>query len=546
MANSTEQKKGWIGRISNSARKAGDLLLGGSLADMTPSQANQHAASRLDSMNHFDADYVGVEMLMGSSSKPIRSRAELYMKYQFMMQEGLVSTALRNNVQMALGGHETTGETLFLEPKPGISSADKKLLDDLVGVVKMLNDSAHSMSYNAAGFGDSYARIYTEPKKGLVAFNHEILPPLVQPYEELGRTVGYVVSLGEKIQSRLSHLDMVRLKMPRMGFVPQMKAIENAQKTNLEATDLRNIMPMVSLVGGSLLEAAEDDFDNLYAALRGLVGQRINSSIEEVLLALDLSDTTKEQRERITKNTVKMITEMKARAEKQVREGVYSTARNFNIMPTWGQKMLTQVSSLQSNATGQNLGVEDVLFHAKKLAGTLGSDISMLGFAEQLSGGLGEGGFNRTSSQGAERARLHRTSYTRMANDVIDRHMLAKHGKCWPDNLRPYTLNFYGSIAALEAEKQASSERAMNKTAILVQVLAQMREVGMDEKTNAHMLAKTAQLDQEDAETFAKGLANAKPPAQPGMGGFGEEPGMDLIQTGGGDNDENEGEQDNG
>ena len=105
MANSTEQKKGWIGRISDGARKAGDLLLGGSLADMTPSQANQHAASRLDSINQFDADYVGVEMLMGSSSKPIRSRAELYMKYQFMMQEGLVSTALRNNVQMALGGH---------------------------------------------------------------------------------------------------------------------------------------------------------------------------------------------------------------------------------------------------------------------------------------------------------------------------------------------------------------------------------------------------------------------------------------------------------
>lgn len=546
MAKSTEQKQGWLGRLSDGARKAGDLLLGGSLADMTPAQASQQAASRLDSINQFDADYVGVEMLMGSSSKPIRSRAELYMKYQFMMQEGLISTALRNNVQMALGGHETTGETIFLDPKPDISSADKKLLEELAPVVKLLNDSAHSMSYNAAGFGDSYARIYTLPKEGLVAFNHEILPPLVQPYEELGRTVGYVVSLGEKVQSRLSHLDMVRLKMPRMGFVPQMKAIENAQKTNLEATDLRNIMPMVSLVGGSLLEAAEDDFDNLYAALRGLVGQRISSSIEEVLLALDLSDTTKEQRERITKNTVKMITEMKNRAEKQVREGLYSTARNFNIMPTWGQKMLTQVSSLQAGANGQNLGVEDVLFHAKKLAGTLGSDISMLGFAEQLSGGLGEGGFNRTSSQGAERARLLRTSYTKMANDVIDRHMLAKRGKCWPDIERPYTLNFYGSIAALEAEKQASSERAMNKTAILVQVLAQMREVGMDEKTNAHMLAKTAQLDQEDAETFAKGLANAKPPVQPGMGGFGGEPEMSLIETGGGGNNDNDGEQDNG
>ncbi len=550
MANSTEQKAGWRDRLSRGARKAGDLLLGGSLADMTPTQANQQAASRLDAIGQFDADYVGIEMLTGSSSKPIRNRSQLYMKYQFMMQEGLISTALRNNVQMALGGHETTGETIFMEPKPGISSADKKMLEELKGVVHLLNESAHAMCYNAAGFGDSYARTYTVPKVGIVAFEHEsILPPLVQPYEELGRTVGYVVSLGDKIQSRLSHMDMVRLKMPRMGFVPQMKAIENAQKTNLDAKDLRDIIPLPSLVGGSLLQNAEEDFDNLYAALRGLVGQRINASIQEVLLALNLADTTKEQRKKIVENTSKMILAMKERAEKQVSEGIYSTSRNFNIMPTWGEKQLTQVSDIQSGATGQGLGVEDVLFHAKKLAGTLGTDISMLGFADQLSGGLGEGGFNRTSSQGAERARMLRTSYTKMANDTIDRHMMAKYGKCWSENDRPYTINFYGSIAALEAEKQISSERAMNKAAVLVQVLAQMREVGMDQKTNSYVLAKTAELDQEQADTLAKGLANAKPPVPPGMGmpgGFGGDEGIDLIPQGGGDNgnNENEGEQD--
>ncbi len=548
MAISTDQKKGWRERLSQGARKAGDLLLGGSLADMTPTQANQQAMSRLDSIGHFDADYVGVEMLMGNSGKPIRNRSELYMKYQFMMQEGLISTALRNNVQMALGGHETTGETIFIEPKPGISSADKKMVEELKAVIKLLNDSAHAMSYNAAGFGDAYARVYTVEKEGVVAFEHEsILPPLVQPYEELGRTVGYVVSLGEKMQSRISHMDMVRLKMPRMGFVPQMKVIENAQKTNLEAKSLRDIMPLPSPVGGSLLQNAEDDFDNLYAALRGLVGQRINNSIEEVLLALNLSDTTKEQRKKIVENTTKMILAMKERAEKQIREGVYSTARNFNIMPVWGEKQLSQVSDLKSGASAQSLAVEDVLFHAKKLAGTLGTDISMLGFADVLSGGLGEGGFNRTSSQGAERARMLRTSYTKMANDTIDRHMMAKYGSCWADKDRPYTINFYGSIAALEAEKQMSSERAMNKAAVLVQVLAQARDVGMDEKTNSYLLAKVAELDQEAADTFAKGLANAKPPAAPGMGGGfgGEDEGVDLIPTGGGNN-ANEEEQDNG
>jgi hypothetical protein len=541
MANQSEPRKSVLARIAGGARKATDLIMGGQLADMTPAQAATQAESRMAQVSTFDADYVGMEMLLGNSNKPVRSRAQLYQKYHFMMQEGMISTALRNNVQMALGGHETTGETIFLEPKPNISSADKKMLNDLAPIVKLLNDSCHSMGVSATGFGDSYAKLYIEPKEGIVAFDHEsIISPLVQPYVELGRTVGYVVSLGEKMQSRVSPLEMVRWKMPRMGFVPQFRALENAQKINLEAKSLRDVMPLPDLVGGSLLEAAELDFDNLYAAVRGLVGQRIASSIEEVLLTMNLADTTKEQRARIATNTSKMFTEMKVRAEKQVSEGIYSTARNFNIMPVWNDKQLTQVSTIASGASGQNLGVEDVMFHAKKLAGTLGTDISQMGFADLLSGGLGDGGSNRTSAMGAERARMLRTSYTNMANDTIDRHMLAKYGKCWPNAERPYTINFYGAIAALEAEKQISSERAMNKAAILVQIMAQLRELGLPQDTVAYLLAKVAEMDTEAAETFAKGLANAKPPVQPGFGGGGEND-MDLPLGGGGGNNDDEG-----
>lgn len=517
MANSTESPKGLVSRFIGGAR---DLIMGGQLADMSASEANQHAMRRLDQVDTFDADYVGVEMLLGNSGKPVRTRAQIYMKYHFMMQEGLISTALRNNVQMALGGHETTGETVFLEAKPHISRADQKMVDELAPVIKMLNDSCHSMGFNAAGFGDSYARAYTVKGEGLVAFDHETLwTPLVQPYEELGRTVGYVVSLGEKMQSKLSHMDIVRWKMPRMLVLPQTKIIENAQKINLEAVNLRDVMPLPALVGGSLLEAAEQDFDNLYSALRGLVGQRIASSIEEVLLTIDLADTTKEQRAKTIENLTKMLTAMKERAHKQIQEGVYSTSRNFNVIPVSNNKQLTQVSSIASGANGQNLGIEDVMFHAKKLAGTLGTDISQMGFADQLSGGLGDGGSNRTSAMGAERARMMRTSYTKTCNDTIDRHMMAKYGKCWPDTERPYTINFYGGIAALEAEKQSSSEKAMNKAAILVQILAQLRELGLPQDVVAYMLAKVAEMDAEGAEMFAKGLANAKPPVQPGGGG---------------------------
>lgn len=544
MANSSKSKKTLLGRLADGAQLVGDVMLGGSLADQSPKQIAQQAMQHVERIPSFDADYVGVEMLLGSSDLPVRTRTQIYTKRHFMVMDGLINTALRQHVQMALGGHESTGEVIFIEQKPEIPAQAKKYVEELKPLLKMLNDSAHSVCFNAAGFGDAYARIYTQKGKGVLAMDTDSLfPPLVQPYEMLGRTVGYVVSLGPKLQTRFDHLKIIRMKMPRMVMLPQMKAIENAQRINLEADSPEHMVPLASLAGGSFLDAAEQDFDNLYAALRGLVGQRITGSIDENLLTVNMADMTKEQADKFKDNLTKMLRAMKERAEEQVQKGIYSTSRNFHMLPVFNEKQVTQVSSFQgASASGTSLGIDDVLFHAKKLAGTLGIDISMLGFADQLTGGLGEGGFNRTSSQAAERARILRTAFTQYANDLIDRHMLAKYGWCWSDEERPYQVNFYGSIAALEAEKQATQERAMNKVAILVQVLAQLRDLGLNTAAVEHMLAIQAQLDHEAAKLYAKALSDAKPPAD--AGGFGGQGDIEPIEPvgAGNENDDNEGQ----
>jgi len=535
MANISKSKKGLLSRIADGSRLASDILLGGtsSLSSQGVKQAAQAAIQQVERLPSFDADYVGIEMLLGSSEKPVRTRTQIYTKLHFMAQDGLISTAMRQHVQMALGGHETTGETIFIESKPDAKQAEEKLVKEFAIIAKQLNKVAHSICFNAACFGDAYARIYTEPKKGVVALDTDnVFPPLVQPYELLGTTIGYVVSEGQKLQTRIDHLRIARMKMPRMVLLPQMKVIENAQKINLEADRVEHMVPLPSLAGGSFLDAAEQDFDNLYAALRGLVGQRIAGSIDETLITANMGDMTRDQMDRFKTNIEKMLSAMKQRAEDQVRSGVYSTSRNFHVIPVFNEKQLTQISSFQgASASGTGTNIEDVLFLAKKLGGTLGIDIAMLGFADQLSGGLGEGGFARTSSQAAERSRIIRTAFTQFANDLIDRHMLAKYGYCWADEERPYSINFYGSIAALEAEKQASQERAMNKSAILVQVLAQMRDLGIGTEAMEHLMANQMQLDQDAAKLYAQAIKNAKPPVPPdGAGGYGgdqEVPGPD-------------------
>lgn len=510
MADVKKAKKGLWGSLASTTQ----LLLG---------EVSKAPENRMEGISTFDADYVGIEMLLGASDRPARSRSAIYQKWHYMIQDGLISTILRLHVQMALGGHETTGETIFIEAKPNASAADRKAIDELQFIAKILNKHAHGMCFNACAFGDSYARLYTKKGEGMFAFDSEQpFAPLVQPYVELGQTVGYIVSLGSKLQSRFNHLDMVRMRMPRMVNLPQMRAIENAQKINLEATDLRDMRPLPDLVGGSFLEAAEVDYDNLISALRGMIGQRISGSIDETMIGANLSDMTAAQQKLFMDSLEKMLKSMKTRAEEAVRTGTYATSRNFHVMPTFNEKQLTQISSFQGGSnSGAGANIEDVMFCARKLAGTLGIDLSMVGFADQMTGGLGEGGFNRTSSQAAERSRIIRSSFMQTVNDTIDRHMLAKHGRCWADDERPYDVNFFGSIAALEAEKQASRERAISGGVMLLQGMDLMRTMGLPESMMEQFMATMMEVDTDKAKIFAKGIKEAKPPAPDMGGGFG-------------------------
>lgn len=512
MADGKQADTGWLARAKQAAKS---FVTGSETGqDMT---GNDYG---------YGYDTVSVSTLLGSGKRPARSRVQIYEKYHYMAGDPIISAALRLHVVAALGGHETTGDTVFVEKTP---EAEKekgykaKIAEELKRDLEpLLNRVAHQISFNGASFGDAYARAYTKDKVGVVDLytDEMVYPPLVQPYEQGNQTVGFIISTGSKFTEKLTLKQMVRLKMPRMLYVPQMRVMDKAIRMNIAEDDIENLAPLPAMVGGSFLDPAEEAFDNLSTTLQGMIGQRILSSIDENMIGANLDGMTAQQRAEFMKSLKAMLVASKTRAEKAIADGKPVTERIYHIMPTFGDKQMTQISSFTGTSGNSAIAVDDVIFHAKRLAGALGTDLSMLGFSDILSGGLGDGGFFRTSAQSAERSRIIRTALTEFYHSVVDLHTLAKYGFIFDDGDRPYKINYYGSISALENEQMQSRERSMNSASMLVQTLDSMKNLGMPETANKQVLEKVMELDADMAGIISNGLANAKPPEGAG-GGFG-------------------------
>lgn len=213
----------------------------------------------------YGVDAVGVDILLGSGKRQNRSRVQIYQKWHYMMGDPICSTGLRLHVTMALGGHETTGDTVFLERKADVpkGSQQDKIVKGLQSIVQpMINKHAHTMCFNACGFGDAYARVYTKDKVGLLDIDSSdtYYPQLVQPYERANDTVGYVISDLKRGTTKLTIKQLVRMKMKRMEYVPQTRAIDKAMRVNIAEDELEKLKPVPSLAGGSFMFAAEEAF----------------------------------------------------------------------------------------------------------------------------------------------------------------------------------------------------------------------------------------------------------------------------------------------
>ena len=75
----------------------------------------------------YGAGATTVASLLSSGKRQARSRQQIYEKFAEMEGDPIVSSALKLQVTSALGGHETTGNTVFIETNPVFAQDKRKV-----------------------------------------------------------------------------------------------------------------------------------------------------------------------------------------------------------------------------------------------------------------------------------------------------------------------------------------------------------------------------------------------------------------------------------
>jgi hypothetical protein len=467
----------------------------------------------------YGAGSTTIAALLGANGG-VRNRNQIYQTWIDMGRDAICSSALKLLTTTAMGGHETSGDIVFIEKKPEIQTNKKlcALVEEISrDLAPILNQHIYAVAYTGANFGDSYARIYANAR-GVIHLNIDemIHPSLVQPYERGGKTVGYAVYVGERNFERMNVSQLARLKMPRIQWVPQYGIVEKSLRSALTEDDIDNLQIMPSMAGGSLLYPAEASYHNLNNTLLGLVAQRMNVSLDHRIVGLQMKDMTKKQQDDFGQSVVDMFTKVKATVAEAIKTGRPISESIISVLPMWNEKQLVNLS--QGNTATQSITIEDVMVHARLTASALGTDLSNLGFSDQVNGWGGDAGLSRSSSQSAENSRIIRMAATEFCNDVIDIHTLKRYGVVFSPAERPWSVNFYGSIAALEAEKQKANADKMNAGLTVVQAMQMFKEMGATSDMMESFLSKNMMLEEEQCKLFSKIVDIKAPEPAEGQG----------------------------
>ncbi|HHL7411932.1 TPA: portal protein [Escherichia coli] len=409
-------------------------------------------------------------------------RLQKYNILETMAKSPTISTALNIHIAHALAPSKKTGQAFILSPKDGSDAEAVSRCEELTADLgAMINDGLPSWAMIMAIFGVSYVRPYAEQGRGITGIesSYYTLPHFVQEFYRGSQLVGfsgdYILDTHSLRRVITEPWNLVSMKNPY--WTPQHKVIPVSYGTkgySLLSDQADKQLMETQNYGTSFLEYSYEPYLNLCASLAALKSTRNNAAKIDRLIALTTNTLDPVNAANYTRGV--------SQALKRHSDLVAQRSINANAIPTVLNHLIPVMGDGKNGITidTQSIpadisGIEDVMFHLRQLAASLGIDATMLGWADQMSGGLGEGGWQQTAIQAALRANWIRQAAQRTIYRLLDIHLAYKYGKVYTETNRPYDVQFNSMNTAIQEEENRELDARANFVAVISQIMDQIQ-----------------------------------------------------------------------
>lgn len=448
-------------------------------------------------------------------------RLERYTRFDQMARSPTLSAALNIHVSHALAQDKKSGMCFNLAPlDPGDKETANRCSEIINDIGEMLNTGLPSWALNMAIFGVSYIRPYAQDRKGITSLesSYYTLPHLITEYERGGELAAfsgdYFVDPTTNQRVLAKPWELVSMKVPY--WTPDIN--NRPMNTGTMGYSLLGDPSQRALIetqnyGTSFLEYSYEAYVNLCDALLALKATRNNAAKIDRLIALTTSNLDPVNAAAYTRNVGQSL--------KRSAEEISRNSRNGNRQPTVFNHLIPIMGDGKGAITMDTQmipadinGIEDVMFYLRQLCSTVGTDSTMLGWADQMAGGLGEGGWQQTAIQSAQRSFWIRQAASTSLYRIFDIHCAYKYGKVYQQNQRPFRIEFNSVNTALQAEANREQESRANYVSVVVSILDAIQNNARMAGSPALMNLLFGEMLQMNNDTISKiysELANSEP-----------------------------------
>lgn len=445
-----------------------------------------------------------------------------YSIFQEMARTELVSACLQMHVAYALAPDVKTGSIIEITSSaPEFDALAKEVNADLSA---MINSNVTSWGFLMATYGVHYVRPYGVEGKGItdIESSYYTLAKHIKEYVRGDLLSGFTSEhLKEKEGKEIRLADpwsLVAIKVP--FWSPDLECEpqhSNGQKYSLY-TDLHRRSPTETQnYGTSFLEHAYSSWGALIDGVAALRGARYNASRIERFIAVAMEGLDPVSSANYTNRiSTQFRQDEEAEAKVAKRKGLIPTVWNKIIPVLAGGKggvtMDTQITSPDIT------GIEDVMFNLKRFCSAMGTDPSNIGWGDLMQGGLGEGGWARTSIIAALRANWLRIGIRDGVVRLIKIHLAYKYGKAFPDGQFPFEINFHSINTALAIEKADELQSKADFATSVATVLDMINQGSLKHSKTFKINTMTSLgITDDDVELILKELEAAPKEDEGGM-----------------------------